>query len=188
MNQLYKGTKKGQEPWQQQQIREQQWQQRQHLQMHQLAQAQPSNVENNHNRSRPPEWKSHTVLPPIGSRDTVLDQNISSSDKSTGDNVQKPQILKYRHAGPNFPTEYPIDQLLKYLPRDSYLPKEPVRFSKEEELYLRRLILQGLKDFNNKKLKDLYMDLTGYDKHLTGFVEYHDLSLLLSKYQVKRYQ
>ena len=175
LNQL----KQQQEPWQQQQLHEQQWQQQQHLQMHQIAQTpQPGNVESNHNRSRSQEWNTHPVLPPIVSKDdAVLGQNRV-------DSAQKPEVPKYQHTGPNFPTENPIDELLHYLPRDSYLPNKPVRFSKEQELYLRRLILQGLKYFNSKKLKDLYMDLTGYDKHLTGFVEYHDMSLLLSKYQV----
>ena len=186
---LHQKAREQQQPWQQQQLKEQQWEQQQHLQMHQLAQAprQQTDVEHDQNRStsRLQEWSTHPVLPPIGSKDTKLGQNIQPNGHVTGDCASLSEASKYQHSGPSFPTENPLQKLLDHLPQHSYLPTVPVQFSKEEELYLRRLILQDLKDFNSKKLKDLYMDLTGYDKSLTGFVEYHDLSLLLSKYQVR---
>ena len=185
---LHQKAREQQEPWQQQNLKEQQWEQQQHLQMHQMAQAprQQNNVERDQNDSpsRLQEWNNHPVLPPIGSKNTVLGQNIQPNDQAIGDCGPLSETPKYQHSGPSFPTENPLQKLLDHLPQHSYLPTVPVHFSKEEELYLRRLILQGLKDFNSEKLKDLYMDLTGYDKYLTGFVEYHDLSLSLSKYQV----
>lgn len=100
--------------------------------------------------------------------------------------MQQPQP-DYQHYGPNFPTVYPIELLIRQLPRHSYLPSRPVTFTKDEELYLRRVIAHDLKGFDRKTLKDLYMELTSFDKHLTGFIEYHDLSLVLSKYQVRQY-
>ncbi len=94
--------------------------------------------------------------------------------------------VKYQLSGPDFPTEYPIQKLIKHLPKHDYLPRLPLKLSKEEELYLRRAVATEMKGFDRKWLKDLYMDLTGHDKRLTGFVEYHDLFLLLAKYQVSR--
>ena len=185
---LHQKAREQQQPWQQQRIKEQQWEQQQHLQMHQIAQAprQKTDVEHDQNQStsKLQEWNTHPVLPPIGSKDTILSKNIQPNGQMTRDCASPSEAPKHQYSGPSFPTENPLQKLLDHLPQNSYLPTMPVHFSKEEELYLRRLILQGLKDFNSKKLKDLYMDLTGYDKSLTGFVEYHDLSLLLSKYQV----
>ncbi|KAK2149356.1 hypothetical protein LSH36_456g01012 [Paralvinella palmiformis] len=74
--------------------------------------------------------------------------------------------------------------LAKYLPADgSYLPKEPVVLSKDEELELRRLIREDLTGFNTSKLKDVYLELTGFDRHLTGCISYENLlfSLLRAK-------
>ena len=85
-------------------------------------------------------------------------------------------------------SEAAIHSMLSKLPKQGYLPRTPVTFNKEEELELRAQVWDELQGFDMKKLKDIYLELTGFDQHLTGFVSFTDLGFTLMKFQVFMYQ
>ena len=41
-----------------------------------------------------------------------------------------------------------------------------------------------MRDFDSSKLKDVYMTLTGFDRHLLGYVTFEELNETLMKYRV----
>jgi len=123
-----------------------------------------------------PPLNPHDILPPIGTPSTPAlhkqhQFSPTNHNYDTSDHWKKTDYNLKHH-------------LAKYLPADgSYLPKEPVVLSKDEELELRRLIREDLTGFNTSKLKDVYLELTGFDRHLTGCISYENLlfSLLRAK-------
>ncbi len=111
-----------------------------------------------YDRTNSQEWNPHRVIPPIGVNGDPNTQGVNN---------------------PN-----PLQDLMKQLPRDSYLPRVPVKYPKHAELHLRRLVHQELRNFDVKVLKDLYMELSGFDRHLTGLIDLEKLSHSLQKHRV----
>ena len=66
-------------------------------------------------------------------------------------------------------------QLVKRLPSDSYMPRQPVVYSKHEELELIQRIRNDLPRFNPRSLESLYIELAAYDGTLSGFINFQDL-------------
>ncbi len=126
------------------------------------------------------------VVPPISSPD----QNASIKAEQNSNPEQPTDIYDKMQAmlrDPDPPARsgagVGID-LLKYLPRTDNLPQRPIDLGKEEELELRHRIKHDLANFETRKLKDVYLELTGFDRDLTGYVGYSDLGYALLRKQV----
>ena len=78
----------------------------------------------------------------------------------------------------------PTSTLEQKLPLTTYLPNKPITFRKLELLELKRRVCDEMRDFDLSKLKDVYMTLTGFDRHLFGYVTFEDLNETLIKYRV----
>lgn len=74
--------------------------------------------------------------------------------------------------------------IYNYLPKDRYVTDKPISLSKREEVKLLHELHDGLGRFDPKKLRDIYLELAGYDNGLTGWIDYKDLSFTMSKFQV----
>ena len=79
------------------------------------------------------------------------------------------------------------DDLTRHLPTETYLPRDPVEYTKQEELELRQRIQADLPNFESRVLKDLYLELTGFDRMLSGYISYADLSFTMMKRKVGVY-
>ncbi|XP_064605446.1 uncharacterized protein LOC135470436 isoform X2 [Liolophura sinensis] len=76
------------------------------------------------------------------------------------------------------------ESLLRLLPPNVYLPREPLHFSKEDELRLLTLLNDELRELEAQRLKDIYLDLTSYDKQLRGWCYMQDLSYVLGRHRI----
>ena len=74
--------------------------------------------------------------------------------------------------------------LERLLPRDTYLPVASMHLDTETQAELRKQLGEDLGNFNIAKLKNMYLELTGYDPHLTGYVQYSQLQTTLLRHQV----
>ena len=78
----------------------------------------------------------------------------------------------------------PTSALEQKLPLSTYLPNRPITFRKLELLELKKRVCDEMRDFDSSKLKDVYMTLTGFDRHLLGYVTFEELNETLMKYRV----
>lgn len=85
----------------------------------------------------------------------------------------------------NYPPLSDKESLLRLLPPNVYLPREPLQFSKEDELRLLTLLNDELRELEAQRLKDIYLDLTSYDKQLRGWCYMQDLSYVLGRHRVR---
>lgn len=85
----------------------------------------------------------------------------------------------------NYPPLSEKESLLRLLPPNVYLPREPLQFSKEDELRLLTLLNDELRELEAQRLKDIYLDLTSYDKQLRGWCYMQDLSYVLGRHRVR---
>ena len=119
----------------------------------------------------------YSIVPPIGYGRNVdgvkMERPVS--------NLQGPGILS-QHQTTVLP-EYQEDELYRYLPQYKYLPDEPIVLRKEEELSLLQSVHRNLSGMEFMRLKEIYTELTGYDRHLTGYVTYQDLSFTFLRNQ-----
>ncbi|XP_064625120.1 uncharacterized protein LOC135486339 isoform X2 [Lineus longissimus] len=111
----------------------------------------------------------HSVLPPISTRSPPPEA--------------APIHAYHTHEVTSDPlSESP--RLYRLLPRDTYLPREPLFLKRDEELQLSRILRDEMSKVNPNKVKDVYMDLLGLDRNMTCYVSYQDLSLAFTKNQV----
>ncbi|XP_013414388.1 uncharacterized protein LOC106176510 isoform X2 [Lingula anatina] len=112
----------------------------------------------------------HTILPPIHNS-----QHFRS--ESTQTDVEEGTQT-------DFDDNNDKDMFQKHLGYGGNMPSHAVRLTKQEELTLLNQINEGLGRYDPQLMRDLYLELTGYDKHLTGWILFEDLQHSLSKMQV----
>ena len=121
-------------------------------------------------------------------REKLLQEQASNRSSSCGDDLNNYQYNNgctqsdsYRES-----RTLPLGRidLSKCLPKSTYLPVVPIHLKREEELELRRQLREELYVFQLAKLKDIYVELTGHDAHLTGYIQYMQLATTLLRNRV----
>ena len=119
----------------------------------------------------------HSVIPPI-----------SPDRKRFHRPESHPNPNKYVIEGNNpFQNDRQGIHFTKYLPKESgtYLPRTAVTLDKQDELALRKNIREELDRYDPNKLRDIYIELTGFDSHLTGLLQFQQVSFCLMKNMVR---
>ncbi|XP_074641559.1 uncharacterized protein LOC141899262 isoform X8 [Tubulanus polymorphus] len=127
----------------------------------------------------------NSVLPPISTFSPTYQPMSEVLRQENGDGSEAVCHGPNRAYTPSISDQIPDEtDLYHLLPRDRYLPKEPIVLNKGEELRLAELIHRELHRIDRQKLKDIYIDLTHGDGRLTGFVPFENLSMAFTKNQV----
>ncbi len=76
-----------------------------------------------------------------------------------------------------------LTDIYQLLPKDKYLPEQPLLLTPEEEITLEHEIERALKSTQNVELvlKRTYLELANRDSKLTGFVHFSHLSSTLTR-------
>lgn len=81
------------------------------------------------------------------------------------------------------PSDFDTDHkyLLNLLPRTLYLPTEPLKLSKDDELKLIRVLNKEMQGVHQNQLREIYTVLSAIDHKLTGWCSFQHLSFALTK-------
>ncbi|CAH1773602.1 unnamed protein product, partial [Owenia fusiformis] len=113
----------------------------------------------------PKNINPYSPLPPIPSPDTHNTQPRQTSNNINENDHTKDELYDRNLLG--------ADQL----------PSKSIALSKQDELELLQRIKKDLESFDPRKLKDMYIDFSGFDKDLSGYITYKDLCFTLIKSQ-----
>lgn len=86
------------------------------------------------------------------------------------------------------PSDFDTDRkyLLNLLPQTLYLPTEPLKLSKDDELKLIRVLNKEMQGVHQNQLREIYTVLSAIDHKLTGWCSFQHLSFALTKKNVNK--
>lgn len=75
-----------------------------------------------------------------------------------------------------------IQKLINMLPKNVFLPENPLILTQEDEVRLLQVLGEELRGLSPLKLRDIYLDIANTaDKQLSGFCQYQDLYYSMSR-------
>lgn len=113
----------------------------------------------------PSNLNPHPVVPPIS--------------PSKQNNDANKYVLPHRA-----PAASQLHSLMRHVPGDRYLPNDAISLSKNEELILRECIKDALDGFDSKKLRDIYVAMSGFDSSLSGEITFQDMSFTFMRHKL----
>ena len=135
------------------------------------------------------EMNPHHVLPPISTPSSPSRQpptHRHTSRDHAHHSYDPDEVEIRRRVEQILNNNNPRTDLTRYLPTDgSDLPRKSIRLSKSEELELRRLVREDLKGFHTAKLKDLYLELMGFDQDFTECISFNNLLFAFRRAKVR---
>ncbi|XP_025110673.1 uncharacterized protein LOC112574064 isoform X1 [Pomacea canaliculata] len=74
------------------------------------------------------------------------------------------------------------EKLMNMLPKNVFLPEQPLVLTKEDEVQLLEVLAEEMAGYSPLKLRDIYLDIANTaDKQLSGYCQYQDLYYSMSR-------